>query len=114
TDAPSGQGQPSGSFPSGHATRALFLALVASSQTRPGSRGRAERSGRRGALTAALVVGGFLLAALVGYSALYFGYHWPSDVLGGYLLAVIAWQLAAGPGSLPSWLGRRGAWGKRF
>lgn len=41
------------------------------------------------------------VALLVGYSAIYFGYHWPSDVLGGYLLALAAYPLAG-------WVRRRG------
>lgn len=37
-----------------------------------------------------LVVGGSLLALLIGFSRLYLGVHWFSDVLGGYALAA-AW-----------------------
>jgi membrane-associated phospholipid phosphatase len=68
-----------GSFPSGHACRSLFLALVVLG-------GRPWTAGRR----AATIVS----AGLVGYTALYFGYHWPSDVLAGYLLAAACYQLA--------------------
>lgn len=68
-----------GSFPSGHAARTLFLALVAG--------GWLGRLWLRGAL--------LIIAGLVAYSALYFGYHWPSDVLGGVLLALAGYQLAA-------------------
>lgn len=73
-----------GSYPSGHAARTLFLALLAADflrHSKPGNR-------RLGRLIAA---GLFLMSGLVGYSALYFGYHWPSDLLGGYLLALAAY-----------------------
>ena len=36
----------------------------------------------------------FVLA--VGYSTLYFGYHWPSDVFGGYLLAMGVYRAVRG------------------
>ena len=76
-----------GSYPSGHAARTLFLALLAADfllRSKPGS-------SRFGAVVA---IGLFLLSGLVGYSALYFGYHWPSDLLGGYLLALAAYPVA--------------------
>jgi membrane-associated phospholipid phosphatase len=62
------------SWPSGHATAAMTLALcgmlVAPRRLRP---------------TAAAV--GALFATAVGYSILALGWHFPSDVLGGYLVA---------------------------
>jgi undecaprenyl-diphosphatase len=77
----------SGSFPSGHSTLAaatyLTLAmLVASLETR-----------RR---TKALAYG--LAAALltaVGFSRVYLGVHWPTDVLAGWCLGAL-WALAGG------------------
>ncbi|MBI3977526.1 MAG: phosphatase PAP2 family protein [Chloroflexi bacterium] len=89
TSASAGQpGRERGSYPSGHATRVLFLVLLAGSALRRPLLGWAWL-GRRLPL-----VGLAGLAALVGYSALYYGYHWPSDVVGGYLLAVPLWLLA--------------------
>jgi membrane-associated phospholipid phosphatase len=69
----------SGSWPSGHATAALALALcgviAASPRWRPAV----------GAVMAAFVVA-------VCYSFLELGWHYPSDVLGGFLVATI-WTL---------------------
>jgi membrane-associated phospholipid phosphatase len=66
-------------FPSGHSTAAMTLAacavLVAPRAVRP--------------IAAAL---GALLALGVGYSVVTLGWHYPSDVIGGFLLATI-WTL---------------------
>jgi membrane-associated phospholipid phosphatase len=68
-------------FPSGHATAAMTLAacgvLAAPRGARP--------------LAAAL---GALLAVAVGYSVVTLGWHYPSDVVGGFLLAIF-WTLIA-------------------
>ena len=70
------------SFPSGHATTAtlfaLFSAWALSNRIR---RGWPLMMMRIGAV-------GFVLA--VGWSRIWLGVHWPSDVLGGWLFA-IAW-----------------------
>jgi membrane-associated phospholipid phosphatase len=71
---------PDGSFPSGHATASMALALcailVAAPRWRP--------------YVAAL---GALFAIAVSYSFLSLDWHYPSDVLGGYLVAA-AWTSA--------------------
>jgi len=70
-----------GSFPSGHATAAMALALclvlAVPVRLRP---------------YAAAVGGAFAVA--VSYSFLALGWHYPSDVLGGFLIATI-WTLVA-------------------
>jgi membrane-associated phospholipid phosphatase len=72
---------PSGSFPSGHATASMALALcailVAPARLRP--------------YVAAL---GAAFAIAVSFAFLSLGWHYPSDVLGGYLVAA-AWTGAA-------------------
>lgn len=78
-----------GSFPSGHAARSLFLAFVGIGRLRMLRMRQASLV--RWMLSGALIV----LAGLVGYSALFYGYHWPSDVLGGYTLALAFYQLAS-------------------
>lgn len=77
-----------GSYPSGHTSRVLFLALlaVAAIRARPG------RAPWWADPAAALLL---TVSVLVGVSALYFGYHWPSDLVGGYLLALAAFPAAA-------------------
>lgn len=83
-----------GTFPSGHALRSLFLALLAAEMLRRSTRWRA-RLGYR--LPLAILI---FLVVLVGYSAMFYGYHWPSDILGGYLLALALYHLASIPQSL--------------
>jgi len=66
-------------FPSGHSTAAMTLAACAVLA--------APRAARR--ISAAL---GAVLALGVGYSVVTLGWHYPSDVVGGFLLATI-WTL---------------------
>jgi membrane-associated phospholipid phosphatase len=72
---------PPGSWPSGHATAAMSLALalvlVVPARRRP-----------------LAVAVGATFAVAVSYSFLTLGSHYPSDVLGGFLVAVIWVQLA--------------------
>ncbi len=77
------------SFPSGHATGSMALALALVLAVSP-----------RWRPTVALAGTGFTLA--VSYSLLTLGWHYPSDVLGGYLLASI-WALLAVAGLLAAW-----------
>jgi membrane-associated phospholipid phosphatase len=69
------------SFPSGHATIAMSLAL--------GAIVAAPR-----VLRAAIAVAGGVYAAGVGISLVALGWHYPSDVVGGYLVAA-TWAAAS-------------------
>jgi membrane-associated phospholipid phosphatase len=88
---PSATNLPPPSFPSGHAMRALFLAFLVGSTSR--ERSASPRSLSR-TWRAILLAAGFSWAGLVGYSALYFGYHWPIDVLAGYILGISGWLVS--------------------
>jgi membrane-associated phospholipid phosphatase len=72
----------SSSFPSGHAanTMAVFLAIALIA---------APARYRRHAVTAAVV-----MSLLVGVTRPYLGVHWPSDVVGGWVLGLIAVWIA--------------------
>jgi undecaprenyl-diphosphatase len=76
----------SGSFPSGHSTLSaaayLTLAMLVAS-LEPKRRTKALAYGLAGAVLVA-----------VGFSRVYLGVHWPSDVLAGWCLGA-AWALAA-------------------
>ena len=75
-----GSGQiPAASWPSGHSTASMSLVLCAILVSSP----------RLRPLVATL---GAFLAVGVGYSLLALGWHFPSDVLGGYLVAA-TWAL---------------------
>lgn len=67
------------SFPSGHCFRAVFLAGILMSLFWP-----AHARARKALLIAAAA---YVLAA--GWSRVYLGAHWPSDVLGGFMLGAI-------------------------
>jgi undecaprenyl-diphosphatase len=71
----------SGGFPSGHALGALAICGYFVFLVHERVRGRALRI----ALTTILI----LFIALMGWSRIYEGQHWPSDVIGGYLLGGI-------------------------
>lgn len=85
------------SFPSGHAmmTAIVYLTLAA----------LLARSESRHRLKAFLLVLAALVTLLVGTSRVYLGVHWPSDVLGGWMIGS-AW--AAGCWTLAVLLQRRG------
>jgi membrane-associated phospholipid phosphatase len=63
-----------GSFPSGHATAALTLALCAALAAPP-------------RLRPTVIAAGAGLAAAVSYAIVSLGWHSPSDILGGFLVA---------------------------
>jgi undecaprenyl-diphosphatase len=74
------------SFPSGHATVAAgfygALALILAYRL-------------RGFARWAVATGGVLLVLLIGFSRLYLGVHYPTDVLAGYLAAPL-WVISVG------------------
>jgi membrane-associated phospholipid phosphatase len=72
---------PATSWPSGHSTAAMTLALCAVLVAPP-------------RLRAATALAGAALAVSVGYALLVLGSHYPSDVLGGYLVAGLWTSLA--------------------
>jgi membrane-associated phospholipid phosphatase len=81
-----------GSFPSGHAMRSAFFfvllaTLVGASQSLPG------RFGQLG--VRAIQLGCVLAAVTLGFSRIYLGYHWPSDVLAGLILGATAGYVCA-------------------
>lgn len=83
-------------FPSGHTASATLFAAACAWSSVPRVRGGPAR------VVLLSATGGFALA--VGWSRVWVGVHWPSDVLGGWLYA-IAWSAltVAGVG----WLRRR-------
>jgi len=87
------------SWPSGHSTAAMTLALCAVLVAPP-------------ALRAAAAVLGGAFAVGVGYAVLVLGWHYPSDVLGGFLVAGLWTSLAVAvlhrvealePAGRPAW-----------
>ena len=93
---PGYHGPSSYAFPSGHATIAVgfwgVLVLLMAS--------RLEGWRRWG-----VAVLGVLLVLLIGFSRLFLGVHYPSDVLGGYLLGT-SWAAAVGA-AFALWCSRR-------
>jgi membrane-associated phospholipid phosphatase len=89
----------SSSWPSGHSTAAMTLALCAVLVAPPALRA-----------SAAMLGGAFAVG--VGYAVLVLGWHYPSDVLGGFLVAGLWTSLAVAvlhriegpePGGRPLW-----------
>lgn len=74
----------SGSFPSGHSSMAMTGFLIAALALKEWWR----RIGRRGVYPYAVVCA-ITVAGMVGVSRLYFGFHFLSDVIGGWLLGIV-------------------------
>jgi undecaprenyl-diphosphatase len=85
------------SFPSGHATVAVgfygMLTVILAYRL-------------RGAARWAVAVSGALVVLLIGFSRLYLGVHYPTDILAGYLSALL-WLVCVG-GVYALWLSVRG------
>ena len=85
------------SFPSGHATVAVgfygMLTVILAYRL-------------RGSARWAVAVTGLLVVLLIGFSRLYLGVHYPTDVLAGYLSALL-WLVCVG-GVYALWLSVRG------
>lgn len=75
-----GSHEPGRSFPSGHTAQTFFLAVLMA---------------HRFQLAIPVILALYLVAALVGFTRLYVGAHYPRDVLGGALLGSVWGSLAA-------------------
>ncbi len=78
------------SFPSGHALGSLVFFGTLAALLSPRLRGRASKI--------LLWAGAVLLIAAIGFSRIYLGVHYPTDVIAGYAAATI-WVLAVAIGN---------------
>jgi membrane protein DedA with SNARE-associated domain/membrane-associated phospholipid phosphatase len=76
------------SYPSGHAAHSIVYVWIALAIALRATPPNARR-------TAALIIGGVVIAALVGISRVYLHAHYASDVLGGWALGVAVFSLLA-------------------
>jgi membrane-associated phospholipid phosphatase len=83
-----------GSFPSGHAMRSAFFFVFLAALV-GASRPLRNRIGKPGVRI--IQVACVLLALAFGLSRIYLGYHWPSDVLAGFILGASAGLICAMP-----------------
>lgn len=83
----------SGSFPSNHAANTMAFACVAWAATRRLGTARARRQ----------AAWWYLLPLLVGYTRIYLGYHYPSDVAAGWVFGSLVG--ACGVALLNRWTG---------
>lgn len=79
------------SFPSGHAANSAIVYLTIAALATQVTKGAATRN--------VLLAGAILLVGAIGFSRVYLGVHWPSDVLAGWsfgtLWAAMWWLLGA-------------------
>lgn len=78
-------------FPSGHTAGTLVMLLLVSSLLAGPGGVLPSR-----ALHAVLVVGSLGTVAVVGALTVALGWHWPTDVVGGVLLAGVVWSIGRG------------------
>jgi len=71
------------SYPSGHAARAVFVAIVASSVM-------LQASGKNKRKKQIILLVALAYVVLVSLGKIYLGQHWLSDVIGGMLLGVVS------------------------
>lgn len=72
------------SFPSGHAMAAMGIGLTVAYI--------ASKRNRRAKST--YYVTGIIVALLIGWSRMYLGVHWPTDIVGGYLGGIMVFILS--------------------
>jgi undecaprenyl-diphosphatase len=96
------EGLTANSFPSGHVTSSLLLFGLLLYIYVPDVRSAAGR--------ALLILGGVLLVAWIGFSRLYLGSHYPTDVIAGVCLG-LSWGLLTISALETYWSTRRHSWG---
>ncbi|MDP5226566.1 MULTISPECIES: phosphatase PAP2 family protein [Arthrobacter] len=93
--------EPSPSFPSGHTLGSAVFALTLAWLLVAHSRRRTTTPARTAVVAFGLAA---LFAAVVGYSRIYLGYHWLTDVLASAGLSLV---VLAGVMAVDVWLSRR-------